>query len=183
MPPTGAKILLIGYGNPGRRDDGLGPALAAALEPLNLTGVTIDSDYQLTVEHAAVVAEHDVVVFADAAVSGPEPFSFHRIEPGDDAVTFSSHSASPEGVLGLADELFHTRPAAYVFGIRGYEFNEFGDALSAQAQSNLAAAVEFIQSVLRARSFESAARRAPHGHASHERAPAAAVATSNGETR
>lgn len=182
MPPTGQKILLIGYGNPGRRDDGLGPALAAALEGLDLPGVTIDSDYQLTVEDAAAVAEHNVVVFADAAVSGPEPFSFCRIEPGD-TVTFSSHSASPEGVLGLAQELFNARPPAYVLGIRGYDFNEFGEALSAPARANLAAAVEFIQSVLRARSFDAAAQRAPHGPSPVEREPAAAVATSNGETR
>lgn len=182
MLPTSARILLIGYGNPGRRDDGLGPALAAALEGLDLPGVTIDSDYQLTVEDAAAVAAHDVVIFADAAVSGPEPFSFGRIEPSD-SVTFSSHSASPAGVLGLAAELFSARPAAYVLGIRGYEFNEFGESLSAQARANLAAAVEFMQSVLRARSFAAAAQRVPHRPVPAERAPAAAVATSNGETR
>ena len=47
------KVLLIGYGNPGRLDDGLGPALAAAVEKLAIPGVTVDADYQLNVEDAA----------------------------------------------------------------------------------------------------------------------------------
>jgi len=68
-----ATVLVIGYGNPGRRDDGLGPALAERLQELRLPGVDVDADYQLTVEDAAAAAEHDVVVFADAAQAGPEP--------------------------------------------------------------------------------------------------------------
>ena len=62
------KILLIGYGNPGRSDDGLGPALAAQIAALGLAGVTVDIDYQLTVDHAALIATQDVVVFADAMI-------------------------------------------------------------------------------------------------------------------
>jgi hydrogenase maturation protease len=142
------RILVLAYGNPGRRDDGLGPALAAALEDLHLPGVTIDSDYQLTVEHAADVAEHDVVVFADAACTGPEPFSFARIAP-QAAVGFGTHSVSPAAVLALARDLFGRTPAAYVLGIRGYEFNAFGEGLSPRAQDNLAAARDLLPSILR----------------------------------
>lgn len=142
------SVLVIGYGNPGRRDDGLGPALAAALERLGLPGVTVDSDYQLTVEAAAAAAEHDVVIFADAAAAGPEPFDFRPIGPGP-AASFSSHSTSPEGVLQLAGELFGSRPAAYVLGLRGYEFNEFNESLSERARANLAAAVAFLAAALR----------------------------------
>ena len=137
-----SKILVLAYGNPGRRDDGLGPALAAALERLDLPGVTIDSDYQLTVEDAAAIAEHDVVVFADADCAGPEPFTFRRVVP-EAGVGFSSHSVSPQGVLGLAAGLLGAQPTGYVLGIRGYEFNEFGEGLSARAEANLAAALRF----------------------------------------
>ena len=79
-----ATVLVIGYGNPGRLDDGLGPALAEALAALELPGVTVEANYQLTVEDAAAVAEHDVVVFADASVNGPEPYSFQPVEPKSD---------------------------------------------------------------------------------------------------
>lgn len=164
MAPRTSKVLVIGYGNPGRRDDGLGPALAEALEGLNLPGVTIDSDYQLTVEDAAAVAEHEVVVFADADLAAPEPFWFRKIEPGPSVTSstalgasFSSHSVQPDSVLALAQELFGARTEGYVLGIRGYEFDEFGEALSQRAQANLAAALQFIRPVLRERTFRGAA--------------------------
>ncbi|MCU0727503.1 MAG: hydrogenase maturation protease, partial [Planctomycetes bacterium] len=70
------RVLLIGFGNPGRRDDGLGPAVAQAVEGWGIPGVTVESDYQLHVEDAAAVSEHDAVIFADAAAAGPEPFAF-----------------------------------------------------------------------------------------------------------
>jgi len=150
------KVLVIGYGNPGRLDDGLGPALAAALEKLGLPGVTVEADYQLVVEDAGAIAEHDVVVFADASLSGPEPFSFCRIEPKTDS-NFSSHLLEPEGALALAQTLFSASTEGYVLGIRGYEFDEFGESLSDKARANLASAVEFLENVLRKGCFREAA--------------------------
>jgi hydrogenase maturation protease len=158
------KVLLIGYGNPGRLDDGLGPALAEQIDTLTLPGVTVDSDYQLTVEHAHDVAEYDVVIFADAHVSCPEPFEVRRIEPTGVTVSFSSHSVSPEGVIALAAELFDATPAAYTLGIRGYEFNEFGYGLSDRAEENLRQAVEFLARAARvgiAETLHQADRRRP----------------------
>ena len=67
------KVLLIGYGNPAREDDGLGPAAAQAIEKLGIEGVSVDSNYQLTVEDAASAAHHDVVVFVDATTQGKDP--------------------------------------------------------------------------------------------------------------
>jgi hydrogenase maturation protease len=137
------KILLIGYGNPGRLDDGLGPAFAKAAEEFAPPGLTVDSDYQLNVEDADAAAKHDIVIFADADTAGVEPFWIREIHAGPPQVSFSSHSMSPEGVLALARDLFHATPKAYLLGIRGYEFNEFGQALSPGAQKNLTAALDF----------------------------------------
>jgi len=148
MSSAARRVLLIGFGNPGRLDDGLGPALAAEIERLELDDVTVDSDYQLTVEDAAAVAEHDVVVFADAAVDGPEPFSFERLEP-ESHLSFSSHDVEPPAVLALARDLFGARTPGFMLGIRGYEFDEFGERLSNRAQANLASALKFIEPVLR----------------------------------
>ena len=149
------NVLLIGYGNPGRRDDGLGPALASAVEELGIPGVTTDADYQLNVEDAEAVARYDYVVFADADVSGPEPFSFRKLEP-DPSLGFTTHSVKPGALLALASELFGGRPEAYVLAIRGYEFGEFEESLSAGARANLAAALTFIEPLLRRRSFRDA---------------------------
>ncbi|MBN2584327.1 MAG: hydrogenase maturation protease, partial [Planctomycetes bacterium] len=143
-----AGILLIGFGNPGRLDDGLGPALAARIEQLQLPNVTVDSDYQLTVEDAAAAAEHDAVIFADADVSGPEPFYMRRLSPAGGTLSFSTHSITPQAVLTLARELFRTEPQGFLLGIRGYEFNEFGERLSEQATKNLDAAVTYLAKAL-----------------------------------
>ena len=145
------RVILIGYGNPGRRDDGLGPMLAQALEGAGLAGLEVDSDYQLTVEDAEAVARHDVVVFADASVNGPEPFEWRSIEPGG-SPGFSSHSVEPEAVLMLAKTLFGKTPKAYLMGIRGYEFNEFGEGLSEKASGNLKMALEFVEDWIERRS-------------------------------
>jgi hydrogenase maturation protease len=137
-------ILLIGYGNPGRLDDGLGPELARRIEKRNLPGVTVDANYQLGVEDAAEVAKVDVVLFVDADTAGPEPFSVRRIRGGDRPLSFSSHSVAPDAVLALARDLFGHEPEAWLVGIRGYEFDEFGERLSDRATRNLDAAVEHL---------------------------------------
>jgi len=141
------KILLIGYGNPGRLDDGLGLALAAAAEKLQLPNVTVDSDYQLTVEDASDVAEHDIVIFADASTNGQEPYYVEAVEPKA-ALSFSSHSVEPAVLLHLAQSLFNAKTRGYILGIRGYEFNEFGERLSDAAAENLEKALQYIILVL-----------------------------------
>ena len=141
--------LLIGYGNPGRRDDGLGPALADRIERSALPNLDVDSDYQLTVEDSHNAAGHDFVVFADAAVSGPEPFSFSEIQPAGDPTGFSSHSVPPAGVLALARGIFGAQTRGFVLGIRGYEFDPFQEHLSERAALNLEKAATFFEDWIR----------------------------------
>lgn len=148
------NILIIGYGNPGRLDDGLGPALAAEFEKMALKGVTVDSDYQLTVEDASAIAKHEIVIFVDASVSGDEPFYFERLKSSESPMSFSSHSVEPGAVVALAQELFGSLAKAYVLGIRGYEFNEFGEKLSEKAKENLKKAVDFLVDVIKNNKFE-----------------------------
>ena len=142
----GAKtptILLLGYGNPGRLDDGLGPALAALLEGQAGEGLSVDADYQLTVEHAYDLAGYPTVVFADAAMVGEAPYSCRPLEPLEPH-SFTTHSLAPEAVLYLAQTLYQARPAAYLLGIRGYEFDLFRESLSAPAMRNLELARQFV---------------------------------------
>ena len=154
-------VLVFGYGNPGRQDDGLGPAVVEALEPLGLEGVTLDANYQLSVEDAALVAEHDVVVFVDADVTGPAPFWFGAVEPADD-VSFSTHSVRPEAVLALARGALGGTTTGYVLGVRGYAFDEFGEALTEGARRNLEAALAFLGTALAEQRFEEYVRNHRH---------------------
>lgn len=137
--------LILGWGNPGRVDDGLGPAFIEAVSKIAPSSVVLDSDYQLTMEDAAEVAHYDRVVFVDADRSGPAPFSMRPLEPSTDGGSFSTHSVAPGAVLSLCRDLFHATPEAWILGIRGYEFDRFGEGLSEGARANLDQAVEFIR--------------------------------------
>jgi len=149
MTDAASDILIIGYGNPGRQDDGLGPALAEAMEALGLARVSVDSDYHLTVEHAEMASRHDVVVFADATVEGGAPYAWSRVEPGEPGIHFTSHHLGPADVLALARDLFSGSPAGYVLAIRGRDFGEFDAGLSAEARVALEDAVEFLAARVR----------------------------------
>lgn len=107
MPVT--RILLIGYGNPGRGDDGPGPALAAQVAALDLAGVTFDIDDQLTVDHPALIATQDVVVLADAMIGLHCPYRLDPI-PTTAPTTLDSHNVTPEVALALAGLLFGHAP-------------------------------------------------------------------------
>ncbi|MFC1592179.1 hydrogenase maturation protease [Thermodesulfobacteriota bacterium] len=152
------KVLLIGFGNPAREDDGLGPAAAEAIEAHALAGITVDADYQLTVEDAAAVAEHDVVVFVDAAAEGREPFYFKKLTPRRQE-SFSSHSVAPEALLGLAIDLFNADTEAFLLGIRGYSFAMFREEMTGKARDNLREALAFLVPVLKDRCFQQAAEQ------------------------
>ena len=142
------KTLILGYGNPGRLDDGLGPALADAVARELIEGVDVLSDYQLGAEHAAEISGYDRVVFADATVVGEEAFFLQRLL-GRAAVSFSSHSMRPESVVALAEECLGWRGRAYLLGIRGVEFDAFGERLSEPAREHLEAATRWVTDGLR----------------------------------
>lgn len=148
MPLTAAiaarRLLLIGYGNPGRGDDGLGPALAAEIEALGIRGLTVDIDYQLTVDHAAMIAAYDVVVFADAMIGLAAPYRFAEVDAAE-AETLGSHQVSPEAALALARLLFGQAPPGWILAIAGQEFGEVKEGLSQPARENLAGAVAFLR--------------------------------------
>ncbi len=138
-----------------REDDGLGPAAAEAIEKLAIDDVTVDSNYQLTVEDSAAVAECRYVVFVDAAIDGAEPFSFTRLAPVRQE-SFSSHSVEPAAVLGLAEDLFSAQAEGYIVGIRGYSFEMFTERMTEKAAANLEQAVAFLKSLLTSKTFHRA---------------------------
>lgn len=144
MSARPAQILLLGYGNPGRADDGLGPACVARLEALRLPGVDLHVGYQLVAEDAQRISDYAQVVFVDACLSGPETFRFDALHPRDQD-GFGSHSLSPGGVLALCALLYGPPPKAWLLAIRGVEFDCFRESLSPTATRNLERALDFLQ--------------------------------------
>jgi hydrogenase maturation protease len=140
---TAPGLLLIGYGNPGRGDDGLGPALARRIEARSVSGVTVEIDYQLTVDHALMISGFGAVVFADAALDAEGPFYFRRLD-GAAPQALGSHSVTPEAALGLAGLLFGARPEGHVLGLRGASYGAMDEGLSVTALASLERAEAFL---------------------------------------
>jgi hydrogenase maturation protease len=140
---TQRRALLIGYGNPARGDDGLGPAFAELLAEQSLKGLTIQTDYQLSADHAYDMAAYDVVIFADALFTGEAAFQFYEVvDPKPE--TLGSHAVSPAAALALCTLLFQAEPRTFVLGIRGEQFSAITERLSDRALENLAQAATFF---------------------------------------
>jgi len=139
------RILVQAYGNPGRRDDGLGDAFARRMERWiaadGVRDVTVDSRFQLNIEHAAAMSEHDIVVFVDASKGDIPAFSFDAVLP-ETGHSFTTHSLSPPTLLALCTELYGKAPLVYLLQIKGYDW-EFAEGLSPEAAQNLENAVKF----------------------------------------
>lgn len=135
-----ARMLIFGWGNPSRGDDGLGPAFVG--EALRRAGVDVLVDYQLQPEHALDLVGRDEVLFVDASTSGEEPFEVFELTPGP-KVTVSTHHLSPGGLLAVYERVTgKAAPHARVLAIRGWAFG-IGESLSDRAKKNLEAALEW----------------------------------------
>jgi len=145
-----APVLVLGYGNPGRQDDGLGCAAAEAIADLRIAGVRASANYQLTIEDAYDASECAAVIFVDASTSAAEPFSVAPVLPSMELTSFASHDVRPELIIGLCRRVYGCSPDARLIGIRGYAFG-FDEGLTSQAQANLMQALVYIRSVLRGR--------------------------------
>jgi len=142
------RILIYGYGNPGRRDDGLGIELVRMVQEWidkhHLKCMTSENNYQLNVEDAETISKMEIVVFVDATQEeGINEYKFKKIEPSDKKVEFSMHAVSPEFVLGLSNKLFKKLPETYVLAVKGYEW-DFKEGLSYNANLNLEQAFQFL---------------------------------------
>lgn len=135
--------LLIGYGNPGRGDDGLGPAFVQRIAERKLPGLSVKIDYQLMVDHAWMISQYELVIFADAVLKGDAPFAFNELTNCAPR-NMGSHSVTPEAAVMLSQLLFHTAPRAFVLGISGDRFGAIEEGLSDPAFRNLDLAEEFF---------------------------------------
>ncbi|MEI6278142.1 MAG: hydrogenase maturation protease [Verrucomicrobiae bacterium] len=140
-------LLVIGYGNTLRGDDGVGPRVAEAVEALHLPGVRTLVCQQLSPEHAASMALADTVIFVDAAVDAPKEVQFRQLEPGD-TPQLMAHAADPRTMLALSRDVFGHVPQAWWLTIPA-EKMEFSEDLTPAAQQGHAEAVKKIQSFFR----------------------------------
>ncbi len=120
-------VLLIGYGNTTRGDDGAGRLLAERIETLWAgTSHRAVSCHQLLPEHIDLVRTAGLVLFVDAAADDPAgSVRLVRLQP-DPAGAAASHRLDPAALLALAEALGGQSPPAFLLTINGAQF-EFVD--------------------------------------------------------
>jgi hydrogenase maturation protease len=141
--PSG--LLVIGYGNTLRRDDGVGVKVAEAVETLNLPGVRTLVCHQLTPELAESISQARTVVFVDAAVDANGEAELVEVQPAN-AAQILAHATDPRSLLALAKQLFGRCPRAWSVGIPVEDLG-FGDGLSSRATTGFKVALEKIQTL------------------------------------
>ena len=138
---------MLACGNSSRGDDALGPALIERLAAVSdrLPGLELEllTDYQLQIEYALDLQGRDLVVFVDAALTGPEPFDFGPVIP-EPLATITTHAMSPGAILRVYGQVVGGQPPdCRLLAIRGYDF-DLGAGLTSGAEANLAAALEHL---------------------------------------
>jgi hydrogenase maturation protease len=156
------RALIIGYGNPSRRDDGVGLAVVNGLrqrlgkapfdegdDGYNELGGAVDTLFlqQLMPELAETLAGYDHVWFVDAHL-GVYPELVRRTAlVAQYGLASVSHHLGPETLLALTQQLYGRAPAGELVSIRGFDF-DFGNNLSAQTAEGVRQVIEDLGQVL-----------------------------------
>jgi hydrogenase maturation protease len=158
------RTLVVGFGNPFRRDDGVGAAVANALlvrlgrEPLGPLDdgfdglgqqVDVIQVHQLVPELSETVAGYDLLILVDAHLGAiKEPVVEQSIAPFFRA-PLVAHQTQPSSVLALSQQMHGTTPEGVLMSLRGHDFG-FGEGLSPQTAALVPGVVgrivEMIQS-------------------------------------
>jgi len=151
------KLLLIGYGNPDREDDGVAWHILRALTVK--LGLPVPESYedefpesesidfafylQLTPEMAEDISEYEYVCFIDAHTGSiPEPVRLIQVESEFQASPFTHH-LTPQSLLSMCETIYGTKPEAALLSVLGYRFL-FTRELSEETAALVPQAVDLI---------------------------------------
>ncbi len=140
-------ILVIGYGNTLRGDDGAGVVAATTIGERHWPGVEVVISHQLTPELAEPLAAAAAAFFIDAGIGPAEspvviapviaPICPQSAENG------WTHTTSPGRLLALAETVFGRSPPAWLVTLFGRDFT-LNEHLSPHAIAAVAEAVALI---------------------------------------
>lgn len=138
-------VLVIGYGNTLRTDDGLGWYAAERLaDDPRLDGATVIGRHQLTPELALDVSRAALVVFVDASHGPPAgAVTIEAVPRTGSSAAPSSHRLTPASLVALAGELYGRTPDVILVGV-GVASLDHGDRLSPVVEASLARVVDAV---------------------------------------
>ena len=127
------NVIVLGYGNPFRTDDGVGPVGAEAIAQwLEDEGheVTTWIGHQLLPEVVLELEGKDLAIFVDASVEQyPDGFRICEVLPSADLDGLNLHTCTPGWIMHLAMQMNVNVPKMIMITISGANF-DFGDSLS-----------------------------------------------------
>lgn len=142
--------LIIGYGNPLRRDDGIGLAAAQQLtNDLDIPDVQVVACHQLTPELAEPISRTTRVIFIDARDDDPagQVICQPLLRAPESAPAFAHH-LTPAALLACAYALYHANPSeALVMTVNGACF-EYGEGLTPQVAAALPVVTTMLSVIL-----------------------------------
>jgi len=131
-----SDFWIIGYGNPQRRDDGIGPYIVNRLQPLfkHRKDVHLLALHQLEPDIIDTLKTADTLVFIDASVEAlTEGRDWVEVQPELNTMPFLIHHVAPAFISGLLQCLYHRHPEAWMVSVEGTDFG-FGNGLSSDAR-------------------------------------------------
>lgn len=137
--------LVIGYGNPLRGDDGLGPEVARRVgEIISGTALEILTPHQLAPELAEPVSRARLVIFVDARLGEiAGAWTSEEIKPADTLPPAITHHLTPPVLLAYARALYGACPRALAVSVVAASF-ECGEQLSPAVAAAVPDVVRFI---------------------------------------
>ena len=143
MKKSDNKTIILGIGNNGRQDDGLGWSFLDFLDDQH-SNIDLEYRYQLQIEDAELISIYDTVIFVDATKEyTKDGFYLNPCHPSE-KYSFSTHVLKPETILYLSNKLYDHNPRASIFGIQGYDW-ELKIGLSEKGSVNLNKAKKYFK--------------------------------------
>ena len=140
------KILVIGIGNTGRQDDGLGWLIIDHILE-DFKEVDKEYRYQLQIEDAELASHYSKVYFVDATKEKVDNGFYLKHCEASIKHGLSSHALHPETIIGLTNDLYDKFPEAYILGIQGYHW-DLKIGISEKAKVNLKKAIKALSKIL-----------------------------------
>ncbi len=143
-------ILVIGYGNPLRRDDGIGQRIATLMEQrLKPEALRVLTAYQLTPELVAPIRDAQLVIFIDARVGDLTGTVISEVVEPQTAVNGAfTHQVSPSILLGAASELYGVKPSGLLVSIIANDF-DYGTELSEDMNRLVPEIADQVESIIK----------------------------------
>ncbi len=144
-----SRVVVLGWGNTSRGDDAIGPLLLEEVQQAGWPGVETVEDFQLQIEHSLDLVGADLVLFVDAGIETPAPFTFREVQAHGN-FTASTHALAPEAVLAVYQQVQRRPPPpAFVLCVRGENF-KLGHRMSDAATESMGLANAFLKTLLQA---------------------------------